>query len=110
MPACVSLETQISTVMESLTRVAVVEICKLINTECVEMRLEIRRSQKEIESLKGKILDLKREAQNPSLVAVSLTEPLANRRNEGNDDSIQVSPASRSSVITHNGARRCWMV
>ncbi|XP_027006400.2 zinc finger protein 583-like isoform X1 [Tachysurus fulvidraco] len=84
MPACVSLETQISTVMESLTRVAVVEICKLINTECVEMRLEIRRSQKEIESLKGKILDLKREAQNPSLVAVSLTEPQANRRNEDN--------------------------
>ncbi|KAF4076477.1 hypothetical protein AMELA_G00215610 [Ameiurus melas] len=78
MPTCVTLETQISSVMESLTQAAVAEICKLINTECVEMRLEIRRGRKEIEALKGKIRDLKREAQNPSLVAVPLIEPRAN--------------------------------
>lgn len=83
MPACVTLETQISTVMESLTQAAVAEICKLINSECVEMRLEIRRGQKEIEALKGKIRDLKREAHNPPLVAVSLIEPQTNRRDGG---------------------------
>lgn len=86
MPTCATLETQISSVMESLTRAAVAEICKLINTECVEMRLEIRRGQKEIEALKGKIRDLKREAQNPCLVAVSLTEPQANWQDGGTVD------------------------
>lgn len=83
MPTCVTLETQISSVMESLTRVAVAEICKLINTECVEMRLEIRRGQKEIEALKGKIQDLKKEGQNPSLVAASLIDPQSNLRHGG---------------------------
>lgn len=83
MPLCVSLETQISSVMESLTQAAVAEICKLINSECVEMRLEIRRGQKEIESLKGKIRDLKREAQNPSSAAASLIELQANLRHGG---------------------------
>lgn len=83
MPTCVTLESQISSVMESLTRAAVAEICKLINTECVEMRLEIRRGQKEIETLKGKIQDLKKEAQNPSLVAASLIETQAYLRQGG---------------------------
>ncbi|KAI5616510.1 gastrula zinc finger protein XlCGF7.1-like [Silurus asotus] len=84
MPTCMTLETQISSVMESLTRAAVAEICKLINTECVEMRLEIRRGQKEIEALKGKIRDLKRDAPNPCLLAVSLNEPRENMQNSDN--------------------------
>lgn len=85
MPTCVTLETQVSSVMESLTRAAVVEICKLINSECVEMRLEIRRGRREIEALKGKIRDLKREAQqhNPSVVAACVMEPQANLRQHG---------------------------
>lgn len=83
MPLCVTLETRISSVMESLTQAAVVEICKVINSECVEMRLEIRRGQKEIEALKGKIRDLQRAAQNTSLAATSLIEPQANLRHAG---------------------------
>ncbi|XP_026780832.2 zinc finger protein 90 [Pangasianodon hypophthalmus] len=97
MPTCVSLETQISSVMESLTRAAVAEICKLINSECVEMRLEIHRGQKEIEALKGKIRDLKREAQNPSLVAVSLIEPQANLRDGDNRiDDLSTAPTCQN--------------
>lgn len=83
MPTCLTLETQISSVMEGLTRAAVAEICKLINSECVEMRLEIRRGRKEIEALKGKIRDLKREAQDPSVNAVSLIGAQENRLDEG---------------------------
>ncbi|XP_053342634.1 zinc finger protein 572-like [Clarias gariepinus] len=82
MPTCLTLETQISSVMEGLTRAAVAEICKLINSECVEMRLEIRRGRKEIEALKGKIRDLKREAQDPSVNAVSLIGAQENRLDE----------------------------
>ncbi|XP_060762241.1 hypermethylated in cancer 2 protein-like [Neoarius graeffei] len=90
MPPCVTLETRISCVMESLSRAAVAEICKLISSECVEMRLEIRRGRKEIEALKGKIRDLKREAQNPSVVAVSLTE---NQQDGGNRvDDLTTAP------------------
>lgn len=73
--------------MESLSRAAVAEICKLISSECVEMRLEIRRGRKEIEALKGKIRDLKREAQNPSVVAVSLTE------NQQDGGTVEFGPA-----------------
>lgn len=88
MPTCVSLETRISSVMESLTRAAVAEICKVINSECVEMRLEIRRGQKEIEALKGKIRDLKRDA--------PLIEPQANLRRAG---ILRLGPAQCITLI-----------
>ncbi|XP_076847413.1 uncharacterized protein LOC143493124 [Brachyhypopomus gauderio] len=65
MPKHATLETQISSVMESFVRAAVAEICKLIDTECVDLRLEISRGHSEIETLKGKLRDLKKEPRNP---------------------------------------------
>ncbi|TSP09123.1 Vesicle-associated membrane protein-associated protein A [Bagarius yarrelli] len=98
MPACVSLETQISSVMESLTRAAVAEICKLINSECVEMRLEIRRGQKEIEALKAKIQDLKKD---PALVAVSLIESRQDGDNKFDDLAKPACPDKERKNKTH---------
>ncbi|XP_062844242.1 zinc finger protein 287-like [Trichomycterus rosablanca] len=85
MAACVNLEIQISSVLETLTRTAVQEICKLVDTECLEMRLEIRKGQNQIETLKRKIQDLKKELKKPSLSPLGLIEPQQHRDNGVND-------------------------
>ena len=76
MPAAhLALEAQIWSVMESLAKAAAAEICKLIDSESVEMRLEIRRGQTEIESLKGKLRDLTKALRNNPFSTVSAVQP-----------------------------------
>ncbi|XP_049332549.1 zinc finger and SCAN domain-containing protein 31 isoform X4 [Astyanax mexicanus] len=57
--AAAALEARVWSVMESLAKAAATEICALVDSQCVEMRLEIRRSQGEIQSLRGKVRDLR---------------------------------------------------
>ncbi|XP_072524442.1 uncharacterized protein [Salminus brasiliensis] len=76
MPAAhLAMEAQIWSVMESLAKAAVAEICTLIDSQCVEMRLEIRRGQSEIESLKGKLRDLKKALRNQPVPTVAPLHP-----------------------------------
>ncbi|XP_026877552.2 uncharacterized protein LOC113584680 [Electrophorus electricus] len=114
MPKCLTLETQISSVMESFVRAAVAEICKLIDTECVEMRLEISRGRSEIETLKGKVRDLKKELRNPSapvslsyLVDGLIDEPerdvsAEHAQQEVNCDEEEEDTKANTSALTKN--------
>lgn len=70
-----ALEAQIWPVLEGLARAAVAEICKVIDSECVEMRLEIHRGQTEIESLKGKLRDVRKALKNSNFPDVSACQP-----------------------------------
>ncbi|KAI4881685.1 hypothetical protein NFI96_031332 [Prochilodus magdalenae] len=96
MPAAhLALEAQIWSVMESLAKAAAAEICKLIDSESVEMRLEIRRGQTEIESLKGKLRDLTKALRNNPFSTVSpvqphlLGSPFGEHEREGKHDDLQ---------------------
>ena len=61
MPNRETLEIQIASVMEILAKTAVAEICKIVDSGCVEFRLEMCRRQKEIEALRKKVHCLTRE-------------------------------------------------
>ncbi|KAL2096864.1 hypothetical protein ACEWY4_006071 [Coilia grayii] len=52
MPNRDSLDTQIASVVETLAKTAVTEICKVVDSGCLKLRLEIYRKQKEIEALR----------------------------------------------------------
>ncbi|XP_066512985.1 uncharacterized protein [Hoplias malabaricus] len=65
-----ALEAQVWGVMESLVRAAVCEVCKLVDSECVEMRTEIRRGHSEIESLRRKLQELRKTLRNNSYCSV----------------------------------------
>ncbi|KAL6468092.1 hypothetical protein MHYP_G00237690 [Metynnis hypsauchen] len=96
MPAAhLALEAQIWSVMESLAKAAVAEICKLVDSESVEMRLEIRRGQTEIESLKGKLRDLRKALRSNSfstaspLIPPSLGSEFGEHERETKADDLQ---------------------
>lgn len=61
MPNREILETQIASVMEILAKTAVAEICKVVDSGCLEFRVEMCRRQKEIESLRKKVHSLTSE-------------------------------------------------
>ncbi|KAG5285806.1 hypothetical protein AALO_G00007650 [Alosa alosa] len=55
MPNRETIETQIASVMEILAKTAVAEICKVVDSGCLEFRVEMCRRQKEIEALRKKV-------------------------------------------------------
>ncbi|XP_029109287.1 zinc finger protein 484-like [Scleropages formosus] len=55
MSNCIGFQTQITSIMEIVTKTAVAEICKLVEEGYAVLRLEISRSQREIELLREKL-------------------------------------------------------
>ncbi|KAL2096863.1 hypothetical protein ACEWY4_006070 [Coilia grayii] len=75
MPNRETLETQIASVMEILAKTAVAEICKVVDSRCVEMRLEMRRRQKENEALRNKMNCLTSERASAREAVLGLVAP-----------------------------------
>lgn len=69
-----TLESQIASVMEILAKTAVAEICKVVDSGCVELRLEMCRRQIEIETLRNRVHCLTKEQTIPrnSLSSLSM--------------------------------------
>ncbi|XP_036374812.1 zinc finger and SCAN domain-containing protein 22-like [Megalops cyprinoides] len=61
MSNCINYKTQISSIMDILTRAAVTEISKVVDDGFILLRLEICRKEKEIDVLKKKLLSLQSE-------------------------------------------------
>jgi hypothetical protein len=61
MANCIAVHTQIASIMEVLANAAVAEVCKLVDDDYAEFRLEITQSQKENRTLRRKLqlLELK---------------------------------------------------
>ena len=61
MANCMVFHTQIASIMEVLANAAVAEICKLVDDDYAEFRLEMSQSQKENRTLRRKLqlLELK---------------------------------------------------